>query len=486
MRSLNHLLFTLSTLWLSLLAPQASFVQATAAGVAMAVDIEVVNQVKNYGMPMMIDTINNLDLGKIEFSQGNVDNIKFDLHVKDLNSIQVGFSGQDNAVVMHAQDISGSISGTFKFKVLFITATGKFKVRLDQGGCTMSMKVPLIIQNQAGRNVPGVGIKDFDFEIHSSKIHIDLSGGFIADIADPFIAIFKSLIIGKINKIVKDSIPDVITSKVNKMFAGTNGLAPFYGDLQADFTFSAPAIVSDSTLALFLNATLYNQKLGQYRIPNETITDVQVLTISSNAVQMAVSHYSADSVLVAIHDTGLFDYVITKEAVPGLDNMLTTTYLEGLLPGLEAKYGKDQPVTIEMKATQAPKAEFKENDLGLILNLDLTFRVNSEIAIIVSVIDLIAHVEAMLQGPNFTTKVNTVKIDQCSASQSQIGDFDAESFRDFFNVSVRIAIPFLNELFLSKAIVLPDNYLGLIKINSATFASQNGFLAVTVVPQIIA
>eukprot|EP00347_Sterkiella_histriomuscorum_P018232 403346289 len=463
MRFINHLLFTLSTLCLSLLAPQASFVQATAGGVGMAVDIQVVDQVKNYGIPLMMDAINSLDLGKIKFKQGDVDKIKFDLHVKDMNSIQVGFSPQDNAVSIHAQDISGSIRGNFRFKMLFITAKGKFKVRFDKGACTMTMKVPLIIQNQGGRNIPGIDINQFDFKIHSSKIHIDLSGSFLADIADPFIAIFKSLI----------------------MLISTNGFAPLYGDLLADFTFSAPAIVFDSTLALFLNATLYNQKLGQYIIPKESITDVQILTTSANSVQLAVSHYSADSFLVAIHDTGLFDFVLTQQKIPGLSKMLNTTYLEGLLPGLVAKYGNDQPVTIEIKATQSPRAEFKENDLGLILNLDLTFRVNSEIAIVVSVIDLSAHVDAMLQGPNFTTKVNTIIIDKCTSSQSQIGFFNALTFKFFFNMSIRIVIPILNEIFLSKAIVLPDTYLGLIKINSASFTSQNGYLAVSVAPQIL-
>eukprot|EP00347_Sterkiella_histriomuscorum_P020604 403337177 len=425
----------------------------------MAVDIQVVDQVKNYGIPLMMDAINSLDLGKIKFKQGDVDKIKFDLHVKDMNSIQVGFSPQDNAVSIHAQDISGSIRGNFRFKMLFITAKGKFKVRFDKGACTMTMKVPLIIQNQGGRNIPGIDINQFDFKIHSSKIHIDLSGSFLADIADPFIAIFKSLIVDEINKSIRKSIPNVVKSKVNKMLISTNGFAPLYGDLLADFTFSAPAIVSDSTLALFLNATLYNQKLGQYIIPQESITDVQILTTSANSVQLA--------------------------KIPSLSKMLNTTYLDGLLPGLVAKYGNDQPVTIEIKATQSPRAEFKENDLGLILNLDLTFRVNSEIAIIVSVIDLSAHVDAMLQGPNFTTKVNTIIIDKCTSSQSQIGFFNALTFKFFFNMSIRIVIPILNEIFLSKAIVLPDTYLGLIKINSASFTSQNGYLAVSVAPQIL-
>lgn len=122
-------------------------------------------------------------------------------------------------------------------------------------------------------------MKDFNFEIHSSKIHIDLSGGIIADIADPFVALFKSLIVGKINKAVNNSIPDVIKSKINAKLMSTEGLAPLTENLMADFTFSSLPIITDSTLAMFLNATIYDSKLG-YRIPMESVSDVQIQTTS--------------------------------------------------------------------------------------------------------------------------------------------------------------------------------------------------------------
>eukprot|EP00347_Sterkiella_histriomuscorum_P013831 403363197 len=485
MRSLKSLIFLLSAICLSILSSSNTFVSATTAGVAMAMDVEIFNQLKSYGMPAMITMINDLDMGKMEFSQGYVDDVKFNLKIQDMDTIKMSFSGEDNAIIMKAEDISGSVSGTFKFTMLFITASGKFNVRVDQGGCTMGTKMPFIIQNQDGRNIPGIDVVDFEFEINSSKIHIDLSGGFIADIADPFIAIFKSLIIGKMNSSVRSAIPEMMKKKLNTKFANTQGLVHFKGDLFGDFTFTSPAVITDTTLAMYLNGTIFDQKLGQYRIPQETSTDVEVQTTSSNTMQMSVSPYSADSILVSMHDTGLFDYVITKETVPGLANILTTNYMDGLLPGIVAKYGRDQEVTIEMKATQAPRTEFKLNDLGMFMNLDLTFRVNQEVAIIVTLTDLKANVKPMLIGANFTAQIYTIKIDECSATQSQIGDFDGEGFRDFFNVSVRIAIPFLNEIYMKKkAIVMPDTFMGFIKVKSATFSSQDGFLAVTVYPKI--
>lgn len=75
---------------------------ANLAGIGMAVDIDVVNKIKDYAMPMVISTINSYDVGKISFDGGYVDDLKFNFQVKDLNSILVSFTGADNAIKMHA------------------------------------------------------------------------------------------------------------------------------------------------------------------------------------------------------------------------------------------------------------------------------------------------------------------------------------------------------------------------------------------------
>ena len=313
-------------------------------------------------------------------------------------------------------------------------------------------------------------MKDFNFEIHSSKIHIDLSGGILPDIADPFVALFKSLIVKKINSIISDKIPGTVKDKVNGIFLQTNGYLPaYFGGMQVDITFPQLPVVSDSTLAMFFNGTLYNPSTGKYYTPAVTAGDIQVLTTSANSVQMALSHYASDSMLVAIYDTGIFAFTIDKDVIPGLADKLTTTYLDGLLPGIADKFGKDQPVSIAMKANDAPRAVFKEADMGLNMDLDLTFSVNGQVAIVVTVTDLNVHVDPLLQNQNFSCQIKTISINQCSATQSVIGDFDSEGFKDFFNISVRIAIPFINELLLSQVITLPDSYMGMVKINAASF-----------------
>lgn len=74
---------------------------------------------------------------------------------------------------------------------------------------------------------------------------------------------------------------------------------------------------------------------------------------------MALSHYVADSWLIGIYDNEFLNGVISNEAIPNLPVQLTTTYFEGLLPGLIARYGKDQNVTLVVNATKPPNTLFQ-------------------------------------------------------------------------------------------------------------------------------
>ncbi|CDW75575.1 bactericidal permeability-increasing protein [Stylonychia lemnae] len=462
----------------------STIANANLAGTAAAVDIGVVNQVKNWAMPTVLNIINNYDVGKIEFSEGQVDNIKINLAIQDLNSINVGFVGASNSISCHAQDISGEMSGSYKFKFLFLSTSGNFKVRIDDGGATINMLVPLLSQTINGKKIPAVGINNFNLNIDSSKIHIDLSGSIIADIADAFVSLFKSLILGKINGIINDDIPPIIKDKINGIVADTNGIASFYKELALDFTFVTDPIITDNNMALFLNATIYNSTSG-YKIPGEQAEDIQVLPSVANSVQMSLSHYTADSFLMAIHEENLLQYTVDGVSFPSIAEELTTTYLDGLLPGLVQKYGDNIPVQIALIAKTAPRSLFQKDALGVIIDLDLTFIVKNEVAIVVTLYDFISRVDLKLTGANLTAQLLSIKIDHATATDSKIGDFNAQDFKDFLNVSSRIVIPFINNLLLEKAFTLPSSFFGVVQVNSAQFQSFDNYLAISIVPQFI-
>lgn len=73
-------------------------------------------------------------------------------------------------------------------------------------------------------------------------------------------------------------------------------------------------------------------------------------------------------------------------------------------------------MSVDVVATESPRAVFKEKDLAMIMNMDITFKVNNEIAIVVTLTDLNAHVDVTLRNEFLTSQVKVVKIDQCTAS----------------------------------------------------------------------
>jgi len=58
---------------------------------------------------------------------------------------------------------------------------------------------------------------------------------------------------------------------------------------------------------------------------------------STDNIQVALSVASADSLMMVLHNSGKLSYYLDSDQLPEL----TTTLLDGLLPGLVDKYGKD-------------------------------------------------------------------------------------------------------------------------------------------------
>jgi hypothetical protein len=182
-----------------------SAVHATPAGIAAAVDIDVVSNIKNYIVPQFVETLNNLDMEDIVIDGGSVSNITFNFDPINSTSIVTDFKGSANAIQMSVADISGEFKGNFSYKFWIFKAKGTFKVTLEKGSTTMEMIMPFTSQQSEGRMLPAIGMDSFKFDIDSSKIIIDISGNVLADLASAFISVFKRLIMS------------LITSKMNSM-----------------------------------------------------------------------------------------------------------------------------------------------------------------------------------------------------------------------------------------------------------------------------
>ena len=107
------------------------------AGLVASVDQDVMVNFKNFITPTVIHEINSIDIGRIDFDGGHIDQTSFKLAIVDENSLNVKMSGKDNGFVIKAHDISGSFSGKFYYKIMFLTFHGNFDVEIKNGGCTL-------------------------------------------------------------------------------------------------------------------------------------------------------------------------------------------------------------------------------------------------------------------------------------------------------------------------------------------------------------
>lgn len=76
---------------------------------------------------------------------------------------------------------------------------------------------------------------------------------------------------------------------------------------------------------------------------------------------MGISSYTADSFFKTLFDSRLLSIKLTHEMIPEL----TTTNLNGFLPGLVDKYGDDVAMALNISAGFYPESLFTKDYLGL-------------------------------------------------------------------------------------------------------------------------
>ena len=92
--------------------------------------------------------------------------------------------------MVSASQISGKITGKWKYKLLLITYHGNFKATFKAGGASLAATIPLTSQVVNDRKIPAVTCNSVDLKLDSSKMDITLDGSFISDILGLFVDIF--------------------------------------------------------------------------------------------------------------------------------------------------------------------------------------------------------------------------------------------------------------------------------------------------------
>lgn len=147
----------------------------------------------------------------------------------------------------------------------------------------------------------------------------------------------------------------------------------FSDGLGFDYSYASPPVISDSQLDVYLNGTFYGSKFGE-KYPYSTFDDLKINLASKNLLQTDVSVNTVNSLMLTLFETSKFNLTITNEMLPETSPIqLTTTFLEGLLPGLVETFGDDKPMSVNVKAHTVPVMSFTQDVIGANIELAVDF-----------------------------------------------------------------------------------------------------------------
>ena len=130
-----------------------------------------------------------------------------------------------------------------------------------------------------------------------------------------------------------------------------------------------------------MNATIFDATKG-YKVPNTPITALDIDLSQHNQMMVDASTYSVDSLLSVLQEQNWFSFLFTPDTFGGIaKGYLSTTYLDGILPGLITKYGKDTPVSVNFISQLAPNSFFNVDEVGAKMHARIEFIINNEIAV---------------------------------------------------------------------------------------------------------
>ena len=198
------------------------------------------------------------------------------------------------------------------------------------------------------------------------------------------------------------------------------------------------------------------------------------------------SRYSVDSFILNFYDGGYLKVMLDQEKLGPYNGplFLNTTYIDSLLPGIAAHFGKDQAVHIDLATRESPLSYMKPGQIGLDVSPEITVRVNGQVACILDLISAQTVIAASLNNFTFIVLVVSFFINGYQVVDSKFGPIDLESKRRFINFLTYITLPVVNKL-LVNGFKIPNEFFGMIRIQDAIFESKDGYVSIGVVPQFI-
>jgi len=194
---------------------------------------------------MVIDEINSVDVGQIDFENGYVKDLKFELTKPTKDQIEFSFDSDNGGYHLQAHNVGGKFHGFVHYENWLMEADIGLDVSVNNAA-NLDMLILLSQTEIDGKQVPQVTFQRAELTMDTDKVDLHLSGSVLAEMADALIKLFKGRIISDICKAVSMSVAPAATEGFNSLLKESKGLFPTgFGNVTLDFSFVSKPIITN-------------------------------------------------------------------------------------------------------------------------------------------------------------------------------------------------------------------------------------------------
>lgn len=251
-----------------------------------------------------------------------------------------------NAVILANKKVSAQFrSGKFRYKVApLIVAKGHATVDMH----TVDIEVGMSFSTKtlrSGQIVPKVDTVDIICDIDRFDINIHLFGNLITDIGSLFEVFFVGTVATAIEDTVKLTLNQGIPIITNNIIQSTNGYfpVPLIDNWVIDWQTPEAAVVTSSNVGVGIKGLFFDNLIGE----EEPTDKIPEMPMHSSAHIEKFQTYLSSYVINGFCNS-MLEVIDIKGWIRSsmLHNLLTTTTLDVLLPGMIKYYGAGQPVDV--------------------------------------------------------------------------------------------------------------------------------------------
>lgn len=277
----------------------------------------------------------------------------------------------------------------------------------------------------------------------------------------------------------------VVPQYLNAALASTDAMTdvPSFVDWHLDWETLAPAIVTDTSFELGAKGIMFDDAYGEAEWSTAFPDMLYKDTAQPAEFQAFISDESVDSLMGSFLEVGsIAGWLYGDELPEKAGRNLTCADLEVAFPGISAKYGADSIVDVHFDVTDLHgfASSAADQDVTVRGTADLQFWPRfdgtTEIAVELSVIDILFTGAIDVENFIATGEVTKFLVDQIEVVQSTVGDLSAFALKIEINTVSRLIVPEINNFLKNYQVPIPSDIFGIFTLSNLFLTYNDGYI----------